>query len=58
MDEPTNEPSGMVYPRYQLGDDLQPRVNVYDLNALHQCFVNIGEVAIVKPKGQQSARKD
>ena len=52
VDEPADQPPRVVYPGYQLGDHLQPGVNVNGLHSLHQGLVDVRQVAIVKPQGQ------
>lgn len=52
-----DEPSGVVYPGYELRDDLQPCVYVNGPDAIHQRLVHLHQVTVVKPQSQQSGRK-
>ena len=40
----------------QLGDDLEPRVDVDGADALHERLVDFGPVAVVEPQRQEPQR--
>ena len=54
MDKFADEAAWMVDPGYELWDHLEPGVNINGTNTLHQSFVDILQVPIVKPESQQS----
>ncbi len=47
----------MVYPSYELGDDLKPGIDVYDTYSIHQGLVDVRQMSIVKPQCEQSRKR-
>ncbi len=42
---------------YELGDDLNPGIDVYDTYCIHQGLVDVRQMSIVKPQCEQSGKR-